>query len=210
MREGEMGYNPEQEKLNKFSELRKRVHQEIEQETVERIKNNPKPAEEEIFVGAFREMIEPQIRDALFEFNKKGYSTESSGFWGDDGDIQAMDGYYSIDKDTKANIESLGAQVLRGGDEGLPHHNKEWASIRFKTEQPDIDQIKSQWDKIAAILPDRGGPAMPPISGGSEDFRKEYAPHRTDIEKTMLEKRLALEEYDPETEAEMKKRLTEL
>lgn len=207
---GEGFYNPEREKMHQFSELRKKAHEQIEKETAERIKNNPVPAEEEIMVGAFREMLEPQIRDAVFEFFKKGYATESSGFRGDIGDEQSMDGYFEIDNEAKEKIEALGAKVLKGAETGLPYQSEEWASIRFKAENPDLKEIKQKWDQIAEIMPDKGEPALPSISGGSEDFRKQYAPDRTDVEKSMLEKRLELGEYGPETEKEMKERLEEI
>ncbi|MFH1677866.1 MAG: hypothetical protein ABH888_03590 [Patescibacteria group bacterium] len=64
----EQFYNPELERLEQFAELRKKTHEKIEVETAGRIKDDPKPTDEEIRVGAFREMIEPQVRDALFEF----------------------------------------------------------------------------------------------------------------------------------------------
>ena len=69
-------FNAEREKLfEELDKLREEAHAQIEKETEERIKNNPKPSEEEILAGAFREMIEPQVRNALFEMYKKGYGT---------------------------------------------------------------------------------------------------------------------------------------
>jgi hypothetical protein len=64
------------------AKLREEVKKQTERETARRIKNNPKPTDEEILAGGFAEMIEPQVRKAVFEFIKKGYPTESSGFTG--------------------------------------------------------------------------------------------------------------------------------
>jgi hypothetical protein len=48
-----------------------------------RLKDNPTPTEEELYMGAFKEWLEPQVRDAIPEMYRKGYGTVSSGFHGD-------------------------------------------------------------------------------------------------------------------------------
>lgn len=206
----QFSYNPELERQNNFQKLREQTHKKMEAEIEKRIRENPNPTEEEIMAGAFREMIEPQVRDALFEFYRKGYSTESSGFGGEYGEIQTIDGYFEIDEETKRKMEVLGVRVLKGKDIGLPGQSEHYTYIQFNPENPDLNEIKKKWDAIAALLPKREEPAQPSISGGSEDFRKQYAPDRTDIEKAMLQKRLALEESSPEVEEKMRQRLEEL
>lgn len=47
-----------------------------------RLAENPVPTEEELRVGTYREFLEPQIRDAIFVFNNKGYYTIDSGYHG--------------------------------------------------------------------------------------------------------------------------------
>ncbi len=206
----EQFYNPEIELLQKFAELRKKTHEEIEKETAERIKDNPHPTEEEIAVGAFKEMIEPQVRDAIFECYRKGYSTASSGFGGEYGEQQAMDGFFEIDNETKRKIEALGVNVLKGKEVGMLGESPHYTWIIFKPENSDIDEIKKKWDEIVAVLPKRKESAMPSISGGAEEFRKQYAPDRTDIEKKVLESRLNLEESHPDIEEKMRQRIKEL
>lgn len=201
--------NIEQRKIEVLLELRKKIHEQIKEETKERIKNNPHPTEREIMVGAFREMIEPQVRDALFEFNRKGYSTESSGFSGN-GELQSLDGYFEIDETTKQKLEAIDVQVLKGKDFGRLYESEGYTYIQFKPEDADINKIKEKWNEIASLLPSKEKPMLPSISGGSEDFRKQYAPQRTDIEKMVLEKRLALTESHPDTEEEMRKRIKEI
>ena len=164
------------------SELRAQSHAQIERETAERVKNNPKPTEEEINAGAFPEMIEPQVRDAVFEMRKRGYSTESSGFGGKAGEVQQIDGNFEIDKQTAEMLQRNGIQVLtREADETLP-----WTtSVRFPTDSVPgsitMEKLKDKWVGIAHLLPDLGKPAEPSISGGTEDFIKQHAPERTDI-----------------------------
>lgn len=193
-----------------FSSLRLEAHEQVDRETLARIRENPIPTEEEILVGAFREMIEPQVRDALFEFNRKGYSTESSGFYGAVGEMQCIDGYFEVDDETKARIEELSGQVLKGKDVGMPGQHEQYTYIRFYPKHARSEEIKAIWDSIAALLPDRGTPAQPSISGASDDFRNTYAKNRLDVEKAVLQKILGLDESDPETTQKMRTRLIEL
>lgn len=202
--------NPTQERRNSFQTLREHTHQAMEAELEKRIQENPKPTEEEVMVGAFREMIEPQVRDTVFEFYRKGYSTESSGFGDEFGETQSLDGYFDIDGRTKRKLETLGVKVLKGRDVDLPGQSEQYTYIQFNPEYPDMHEMKKKWDAVASLLPQRKGSAQPSISGASEDFRKQYAKNRADIEKAVLQKSLALEEYSPETEKEMRKRLNEL
>lgn len=204
-------FNAEREKLSvELNRLREEAHAQIERETQERIKNNPKPTEEEILAGAFREMIEPQVRDALFEMYKKGYSTESSGFGGENSEYQQIDGYFELDDETKKKLEDAGMEVLKGKDIGLPGFGDNYTFIRFSPKEADISKIKEKWDEIISLLPQKDKSVLPSISGASDDFRKQFAPDRTDIEKVVLKKQLASGEFSPEAEEVMKKRLEEI
>ncbi|MFH1426310.1 MAG: hypothetical protein ABIG66_02650 [Candidatus Kerfeldbacteria bacterium] len=200
----------EQVLIKEFAQLREKTLAEVEMETEARIASNPTPTEEEIRVGAFREMIEPQIRDALFEIARKGYSTESSGFWGGHGEIQCLDGLMELDEETAHAIRQLGMEVEIGPIESEPGRSEQFAKISFRPPNPDMAYMKKMWDHLAEALPDRGHPASPSTSGGSDDFRETYAPGRTDIEKEVLKGRLQKEEYHPDVEAEMRRRLEEL
>lgn len=144
-------------------------------------------------LGAFREMIEPQVRDAVSECQRKGYPTESSGFGGEFDQIQSLDGYFKIDEETKKKIEALDAKVLTRKELGLPGESEQYTCIQFQPSHPDINEIKEKWDAIAALLPPKAGPRQPSISGGAEDFRKQYAANRTDIASATLQRRRELE-----------------
>jgi hypothetical protein len=210
MFEGDTTYSAQAEKAKKFSELRKAVHQTIDLATEKRLKENPVPTEEEIMIGAFAEMLEPQVREAIFIFFKKGYPTESSGFAGDTGEIQQIDGYFSLDETTKQQLKSLGAEVHQGPTKELPGKAMTETSIRFYPSEPNLELIKQIWDQIAAILPDKNSLPQPSISGASEEFRQQYAPERTDLEKIALTHLLELVELHPDTVEKIKKRLKEL
>jgi hypothetical protein len=166
-------------KHESFQRLRQEVLASVDRETQERIAQNPTPTEEELRAGAFREMVEPQCRDAVFAMRQKGYATESSGFGGEHGEVQQVDGNFEIDAETEERLRALGVTVHRSGDVGtiLP-----WAAaLRFTPDAADPNAMKAKWDAIAALLPDRGTPTDPSISGGTEDFIRERAPHRADL-----------------------------
>ena len=90
-----------------FIELRTDIHKQLDIDTAKRIERDPIPTEEEAIIGAYKEMLEPQVKDAIFEFLRKGYTPESSGFTGEHFNIQSMDGYFEIDNATREQIENL-------------------------------------------------------------------------------------------------------
>jgi hypothetical protein len=172
-----------QEKLRKqFGQLRQRIHLSMKEEWALRMKQNPKPTEEEFYMGAFKEWIEPQVRDAVLEMNRKGYATQSSGFDGRTFEQQQIDGHFAIDEKTKELLEQMGVQVLRGADIGLPK-NKLITILRFRATEPSMSQMKERWDAVAAALPPKSfPPGIRPMSDGAEVFREEYAPEYPSLE----------------------------
>ena len=66
-----------------------------------RLKENPTPTEEELYMAAFKEWLEPQVREAIAEMYNKGYATGSSGFHGVQTDFQMADGNFFIDRGPK-------------------------------------------------------------------------------------------------------------
>lgn len=174
-------------KREQFQRLRQEVLVQIERETMERIAQNSTPTDEEVRVGAFREMLEPQCRDAVFAMRRKGYATESSGFGGTHGEVQQIDGNFEIDGATEEQLRAMGVTVHRSGD---PGEILAWnTALRFTPDQPDPAALRTKWDAVAALLPDRGQPAEPSVSGGTEDFIRERAPHRTDLLDRIVELR---------------------
>ncbi len=152
-----------------------------EEETV-RLKENPTPTEEELHMGAFKEWIEPQVRDAIITMYRKGYATQSSGFHGTKPELQMIDGYFRIDEATKARLNQMGVDVLRGVDIGIPQ-NKGVRMLGFRAKDPSIKQIKAQWDAVAAVLPRKSfPPGISPICDRAEEFREQYAPTHPSFE----------------------------
>jgi hypothetical protein len=149
-----------------------------------RLKENPKPTEEELYMAAFKEWLEPQVRVAASEMYKKGYATTSSGFHGQDHDLQIIDGYFTIDDATKAVLQHMGVEVLRGADIGVPR-NKLITMLRFRAEDPSLSDIKNKWDAVAAALPRKSlPPGIRPVCDRAEEFREQYAPEHPSLDET--------------------------
>jgi hypothetical protein len=181
------GRTNQQEQLRqKFKQLRKQVHESMRAEEDVRLRENPKPTEEELYMGAFVEWLEPQVRAAVVEMNRKGYATQSSGFHGTECEIQAIDGIFTIDEETKSVLKQMGVDVWRGADIGVPQ-NKLVTMLRFRAKDPSVDKIKDQWDAVAAALPKKAFPeGILPICDRAEIFREEYAPDHPSLEEVRL------------------------
>ncbi|MFA5877203.1 MAG: hypothetical protein WC880_02450 [Candidatus Paceibacterota bacterium] len=192
---------------NPFEQLREKVHVDMELAIARRIKENPTPTEEELLIGAFKEMIEPQVQNAVMELCRKGYSTASSGFGGLDGG-QTIDGYFVLDEKTKATLETMGVEVLTGADTGLKFLKSDYTSLHFKPLTLDLQEIEKQWTAIVEQIPTRGFIAEPSVNG--TEFQEKYAPHRTDIEQKRIERMLILQKMAPWKVEQLQKRLKEL
>jgi len=129
-------------------------------ELKDRLTHSPVPTDEEWSMGAYKEQLEPQVRDAVMLMRQKGYNTGSSGFRGRDHVEQSMNVATPLDDDSLARLAEHNIGVSDTG------------GIRFKPDNPgDLDGIKKIWDMIADILPDLGKPADPAQSSGADVFR---------------------------------------
>lgn len=203
----EQNFNQEQVRIRQFEQLRERIHKQLEEETAKRIAENPKPTEEEIYLGAFKEMIEPQVREAVFALLKKGYTPESSGFYGDHNDMQGIDGFFEIDDETKRKLEARGVEVIEEKDKSL---HGVYTYIKFKAKEPDIKKMAQTWNNIIELILAKDEIGPPSAYGDLEDFLKKYTPERTDVEKATLERRLRLHDIEPTIEKEMRERVEQI
>jgi hypothetical protein len=137
-----------------------RTHEEIDR----REKEGPPPDAEELALGAFREAIEPQARDAVMALRAKGYTTTSSGFAG--GDWQGV--FFAEDISQTLQPETVKALA----DEGVEINGR---SMTFHAVEINQQAMKDQWDKIVALIPDRGSPAAPSNTPIAESFRNKYS-----------------------------------
>jgi hypothetical protein len=191
---------PNAEETNETEKVRAAIHEEAEKKIKERLERNPMPTDEEVMIGAYLDELEPQVRDAILEFYKKGYQTESSGFY-EVGDrrVQAIDGYFEIDEPTEKKLNALGAKVERTETYDGTIQTK----IYFEPESPDLTAITAKWHEIADVLPDLGKPAY--AQGGSEHWLD-----RNDIQKYFIQRRYNMGAFKPEEKELVEKRLKEL
>ena len=178
--------NKQEALRQQFTTLRQMVHESMTVEARTRLEENPKPTEEELYMGAFKEWLEPQVRDAISMMYKKGYATQSSGFHATKPEQQSVDGYFNVTKETKALLSAIGVDVLRGADVGIPQ-NKHITILRFFAADPSVAALKKQWDAVAEALPEQNLPGdLRPMCDRAEEFRAEFAPEHASLEQARM------------------------
>lgn len=150
-----------------FLKARARAHSLARRDLVFRIRSNRVPSQEEVQLGAFVEELEPQVRDAVREFNRKGYPTRSSGFYLIDGS-QTLDGPFKVSPEVEAKLKTLGVTTEKQRDGST--------SLKFWPQEQNLETIAAHWRLVAEAMPDLGSRAKPVISGGSLSFWEKYAP----------------------------------
>jgi hypothetical protein len=153
-----------------FAKLRLRVREQVASAVSERVRSNPQPTAEEYRLGAFAEELEPQVRNAVLTFTRKGYATRSSGFWGEYGERQVIEGAFTLDVETQARLKTMGVAINQSRAWGMPH-----TTVLWHPDHPDLASMMTMWDRIANLLPDLGRPASPAESDSAEAFRNIYS-----------------------------------
>ncbi len=148
-----------------FKRLQKSIQIKVEKDTIKRHKNNPKPNKMEQCLGVFIEMLEPQVRNAVFELNRKGYSTDTSGFMNNPCD-QKIEGDFRLNEDVVQKLNSIGVTV-----ETNPSG---YTIIQFSPKEADIKKIKKQWDKIVSMIPNKNQITSLSMTHRARDFRTEF------------------------------------
>ena len=136
--------------LQAFQDLSREVHRQMEKNIQARLDaGNCRLTEFELKFDAFKEEIEPQVCNAVKVMNKKGYETISSGFAGEYGERQQIDGAFSVDSTTTEKLELMDVSVMPYPD---PFMYGEM--IIFYPDKPDLAEITAIWNRIAHTLPD--------------------------------------------------------
>lgn len=160
---------------SEFAKLRRAIHQQQAKELEQRKRDNPQKSKEETMLGVYVEELEPQVRAAVIELNRKGYPTYSSGFSGKKSDLQTIEGDYKLDEATRNELGKMevDAQVSeswkykierhQGIDRSdLPEDAKYTTTIQFRPTTANLQAITDTWNVIANKFPDRGHFAIPP------------------------------------------------
>ncbi len=152
-----------------FGVLRRLVHAQCLASIARRMKRGPLRATmRDIALGSFIEYLEPQVADAVFEMNRKGYCTWSSGFYGKNSDIQGIDGPFTLTATVAARLEELGVRVVTEKFFG-----RNYTDITFHPKAPDTRRIKREWAKIVSRIPAKGYPAILQDNLGSSIFAEQ-------------------------------------
>lgn len=161
-------YTPEDQDSQKqrlFDKLKYKIQRKVEFDIRKRIKLNPHPTKTEFMLGLFTEELEPQVRQAVLNMNRKGYSTDASGFM-DDSRNQMIEGDFRLEDKTVKALEAMGVNV-----ETNPSC---YTRIQFLSVEADILQIKRKWNRIISLLPQKCKSASVSMTKKARDFRLEY------------------------------------
>jgi len=130
-----------------------------------RKKINPHPNNIETRLGIFIEELQLQVRQAVLEMNRKGYSTDLSGFVNNSCD-QMIEGDFQLDEKIINKLRLLGINV-----ESNPSG---YTRLQFSPKEADLGNIKKQWNKIVALLPTGKKTADISMTKKSREFRMKY------------------------------------
>lgn len=151
-----------------FDRWRANSIDQCEEALEKRLRKRPYPSLAELHLGVFFEQLEPQVRDAVFAFNKKGYMTCSSGF---KGVYQTIEGHFILDSATKVKLCGMGVNVYEMPKEIC---TEDYTLIEFKPECGDDEGVIRMWKAIADILPNKGKQSAPNCSTTAFNFRMKY------------------------------------
>lgn len=138
---------------------REKADAQSDKEFEARLKENPDPTDDDKRLGVFKEMIEPQIRDAVVSLVKKGYITIDSGYHGRE--YQTGKQYIGFEKEMIDSsllplVDSvIDKKVVVASMEFDQRDFLELTPLRFLT----LEEWKKIWDDVAKVFPDKGAPA---------------------------------------------------
>jgi hypothetical protein len=177
-----VSYLQNPEICNKFSPLKISADKQRKIALKKRIVHQPQATDVEYLLGAFIQMYEPHLEDAVYKLTEKGYAIDpSSGFGGEFFEYQVISGIFSIDYITKNKLEKIGVKFREYND---------LHSLVFWPAQADLENIIEKWKKIINVLPDRGILKAPSMSLKAIKFRRKYLPQQADLQKQRLFEKL--------------------
>lgn len=153
------------QKQRLFDKLKYKTLKSIDLDVKRRKVKNPHPDKIESVLGFFIEELEPQVRQAILELNRKGYSTDSSGFMNNSCD-QMIEGDFQLDEKTTKRLNEVGVQV-----ETNPSG---YTRLQFSPPEANLSKIKRQWNKIISLIPNKNEIASVSMTRNAREFRTEY------------------------------------
>jgi hypothetical protein len=135
-----------------YAKMRKEVVGYMGEKIHKRKSENSLATKDELMIGCYMEAIEPQVKEAVIEMNKKGYATEYSGFHNFNSQVIK----FKTEKKVNILLEQIEEKYKEIGIEIKV--DQESIKIIF-SKKISLEEIKKIWDEIATFLPDLGGPA---------------------------------------------------
>lgn len=157
--------NPKLQKQKLFDRLTFSIQSKVEKDVKKRKKINPHPNSIESKLGIFIEELEPQVRQAVLEMNRKGYSTDLSGCVYNSCD-QMIEGDFQLPEKIISKLSHLGIKA-----ESNPSG---YTRLQFSPQFADIKKIKKQWNKIVSLLPSKNRVADQSMTRKAREFRMKY------------------------------------
>lgn len=150
-----------------YARLRDEAHKASRRDADERARNNPTPTEDETRLGCYAENLEPQVRDAVFALQKKGYATIASGF---DGIGESQHAHFAEPQDPSilpaSLVDSLAGRGIR------LRLNPRGDKLVFDTDANlSLDELRTVWKEITDALPDLERAAEASTIPAAEGFR---------------------------------------
>jgi len=157
--------NPKLQRQRLLEQLEFKIRTAMDKNVKKRKKINPHPNNIETRLGIFIEELQLQVRQAVLEMNRKGYSTDLSGFVNNSCD-QMIEGDFQLDEKIINKLRLLGINV-----ESNPSG---YTRLQFSPKEADLGNIKKQWNKIVALLPTGKKTADISMTKKSREFRMKY------------------------------------
>lgn len=154
--------------LRRYHQIEIRIKDKSFAESLMRKRENPRADDDEYRLGAYREEIEPQVRDAVFALHKKGYETFESGYRGPMGQsvlfsqpVPALEQVVLSDE-IRTLLQDLGVglQITENG-------------IVYTMKRPmEEEEMRRVWNALAEALPVIGEPKTSKDLPVADKFRK--------------------------------------
>lgn len=153
-------------KRNRLFEIMKfKVVESVNKQVKSRKLKKPQATDTELSLGVYLERIEPQVRPAVLMINRKGHSTDVSGFM-EAIDSQSLAGDFILEDEYIERIRKL--------DVSIETNPSGYTVLQFKPEEADIEAIRKKWISIASIFPVTGRKADPSMTRKAREFRQRF------------------------------------
>lgn len=143
----------------KLQKLRDKIHRDDLVELRSRANTNTEPTPEELNPGAYIEMLESPVREAILSMRRKGYNTYYSGFHYFNYQLVGFAEPLNFTPEVIEQLQVIGIKIKK-------------RELQFECHSDDLELLKDQWNKIADILPDLGHPAS--SASRAKQFQREY------------------------------------